>query len=515
VFNQLIRPVRRVERTDRRLMRTSATLPRTRADDVLIALSKSANKSMLWWALGAVLAAKKGPTRRGALRGVAAIAGASAAANLIGKPLFPRRRPAAKEVPAHRRLTKRPTSSSFPSGHAASAAAFATAVAMESPKTGLAVAPLAAVVAYSRVHTGVHWPSDVGVGVLIGVGAATLTRHWWPLQPENPRTKGRTAHRAEAPEMRDGQNMLAVVNVNSGVDGRDPTEDVRFAWPKAELVYPDLRLDLRTQLEKEIHAREDSVRALGVAGGDGTVAAVASVAADYGLPLALIPAGTLNHFARDVGVRSMPDADEATEAGSAVAVDLGEVEILSGEDVERRWFVNTASIGGYPEMVRLREKLQRRHPKWPSAAIALIRTLRHAKPLEVRLNGERASVWLLFVGNGTYAPKGIAPSRRPALDTGLLDIRYLRADLPYSRLRFVLGTLTNTLNASHVYQERDLPALEVQLLDGNRRVATDGEVGPLGNGFRFFARSRALTIYRTEHPDRPACTTQGERCTRS
>jgi undecaprenyl-diphosphatase len=451
---------------------------------------------MLWWAVGAVLAAKKGPTRRGALRGVAAVAGASATANLIGKPLFPRRRPAAEEVPEHRRLTKRPTSSSFPSGHSASAAAFVTAVAMESPKAGIAVAPLAAAVAYSRVHTGVHWPSDVGVGVLIGVGAAALTRHWWPVRPE---TQARTAHRAEAPEMRDGEDMLAVVNPNSGVDGQDPTEDVQFAWPKATLIYPDRKVDLRSQLEDEIRARGGSVRALGVAGGDGTVAAVASVAAEHKLPMALIPTGTLNHFARDVGVRSMADADEATEEGSAVGVDLGEVQILSGDDVEHRWFVNTASLGGYPEMVRLREKLQQRHPKWPSAAMALIRVLRHAKPLEVMINGERASVWLLFVGNGTYAPKGFAPSRRPALDTGLLDIRYLRADLPYSRLRFVLATLTRTLNASHVYRERDLPSLEVRLLDGNRRVATDGEVGPLGNEFRFYSRSSALTIYRTEH----------------
>jgi diacylglycerol kinase family enzyme/membrane-associated phospholipid phosphatase len=474
-------------------MRHSANLPKTRADDVLTSLSKSANKGMLWWGVAAVLVIQKGPTRRGALRGVAAIAGASMTANLVGKPLFPRRRPAAEEVPINRRLVKRPTSSSFPSGHSASAAAFAAAVAMESPKAGLAVAPLAAAVAYSRVHTGVHWPSDVGAGIAIGLGAAALTRHWWPLHPDVP---ARTAHRADAPEMADGVDMLAVVNPNSGVDGQDPTEDVKFAWPQATLLYPDAKTDLRNQIEEELHARGGTIRALAVAGGDGTVAAVASVAADYGLPLALIPAGTLNHFARDVGLQSMPEADTATDAGTAVGIDLGEVEIDGGDETERRWFVNTASIGGYPEMVRLREKLQQRHPKWPSAAIALIRTLRHAKPLSVKLNGTDAEIWWLFVGNGTYAPKGFTPSRRPALDTGLLDIRYLRADLPYSRLRFVLATVMSTLSASHVYQELDLPALDVELRDGNRRVATDGEVGPLGNEFRFRARSSALTIYR-------------------
>ncbi|OXM54296.1 bifunctional phosphatase PAP2/diacylglycerol kinase family protein [Amycolatopsis alba] len=491
MLKQLKRPFRKVGRTDRRLMARSAALPRTKADDVITSLSKSADKSKLWWCVAIALAAKKGPTRRGALRGVAAIAGASAAANLIGKPLFPRRRPAAEEVPLNRRLVRRPTSSSFPSGHSASAAAFVTAVAMESPKTGAALVPLAAAVAYSRVHTGVHWPSDVGVGIGIGVGAGLLTRHWWPLNPDVP---GRTAHTAEAPEMRDGEDMLVLVNPHSGIDGQDPTEEARFAWPKATILYPDPKRDLRDQLGDEIAARDNTVRALGVAGGDGTVAAVAAVAADHDLPLALIPAGTLNHFARDVGMRSMPDADAATEAGNAVGVDLGEVEI--NDDDDHRYFVNTASLGGYPEMVRIREKLQKRHPKWPSAAIALARTLRRAKPLEVTLNGKHTSIWLLFVGNGTYSPKGFAPSHRPALDTGLLDVRYLRADLPYSRARFILATITNSLNASHVYQELDVPELHVKLLNGNRRVATDGEVGPLGNDFLFRSRPSALTIYR-------------------
>ncbi|WP_033287513.1 bifunctional phosphatase PAP2/diacylglycerol kinase family protein [Amycolatopsis jejuensis] len=499
MFQQLGRAFRQVGHRDRALVRRSAALPRTRADGVLTALSRSADKSRLWWGVAAVLAARKGSTRRAALRGIAAIAGASAAANLVGKPLFPRRRPAEEEVPGYRQLRSRPTSSSFPSGHAASAAAFATAVAMESPRAGLVVAPLAGAVAYSRVHTGVHWPSDVAAGMAVGVGVAALTRHWWPLHPD---ARARTAHTAEAPEMVDGEDMLALVNPHSGVNGQDPTDDVRYAWPKATLIYPDPAQDLRDQLAQEIDARGGTVRALGVAGGDGTVAAVASVAAERGLPLALIPAGTLNHFARDVGVRSMPDADEATERGHAVGIDLGEVEISGTSGPGHRWFVNTASLGGYPEMVRLREKLQQRHPKWPSAAIALTRVLRRAKPLRILLNGEPAEVWLIFVGNGTYAPKGFAPSRRPALDTGLLDVRYLRADVPYSRARFLLAMITNSLHASHVYRQRDLPELHVRLLDGNRRVATDGEVGPLGREFRFRSRPSALTVYR--NPDDPS-----------
>ncbi|WP_253826245.1 bifunctional phosphatase PAP2/diacylglycerol kinase family protein [Prauserella aidingensis] len=456
--------LQRVGRPDRRLMARSAALPRTHADHALTVITRSADKARLWWVVAGALATRRGAPRRAALRGIGSIGFASLAASFVAKELLPRRRPAASAVPEHRRLARRPDSSSFPSGHAASAAAFVTGAFQESPSVGLALLPLAAAVAYSRVHTGVHWPSDVG-----------------------------------APLMVDGENMLAVVNPASGDPADDPTAEVRFAWPKADLLLPDPEGDLRGQITAEIRRRaggDGAIRALGVAGGDGTVAAVASVAADTGLPLALIPAGTLNHFARDVGVRSMPDADVATERGTAVGIDLGEVTVDGLGGTHRRWFVNTASLGGYPEMVRLREKIEQRHPKWPSAVLAMVRVLRRAKPFPVRLNGKRALVWLVFVGNGTYAPKGFWPNRRPALDTGLLDVRYLRADVPYSRARFVLSAVTKTLHASHVYRQRDLPALDVELLDGHRRLASDGEVGPLGRRFRFRSRPSALTIYR-------------------
>lgn len=299
-------------------MRRVAALPATRADPALQRLSKAANHSVLWLGVAAVLAVRKGATRRAGLRGVAAITGASFTANVVGKRVFPRRRRAAKLLPMHRRLAKRPRSSSFPSGHVASAAAFATAVTMESPRAGLAVAPVAAAVAYSRVHTGVHWPSDVAVGALVGVSAAFGTRHWWPLHPDVP---GHSAHQAEAPVMQDGEDMVALVNPGSGNVAFDPIELALIAWPLATFVYPEDGADIREQLQRTIGeraARRRPVRALAVAGGDGTVAAVASVAAENHLPLALIPAGTLNHFARDVGVQSMaPTAPRRTAPRSA------------------------------------------------------------------------------------------------------------------------------------------------------------------------------------------------------
>lgn len=169
---------------DRRLVQRSADAPASAADHNLKGLTRAANHSLLWFGVAVVLASRKGSTRQAALRGMVAIGGASLTINAVAKPLLPRRRPAWEDVPVARRLNpnERPSSSSFPSGHAASAAAFTTAVAMECPAIGLVVAPVAAAVAYSRLHTGVHYPSDVIVGLLLGSGIALATRRWWPLR---------------------------------------------------------------------------------------------------------------------------------------------------------------------------------------------------------------------------------------------------------------------------------------------------------------------------------------------
>jgi len=294
--------VRSVNRLDQALMRRSAALPPSRLDVVVKRLSTSANHSLVWFAAAAGLATIRGRGRRAALRGLVAVAGASFTANALAKQVFPRRRPAADLVPVARRLTRRPTSSSFPSGHAASAAAFATAVALESPTAAAFVAPIAAAVAYSRVHTGVHWPSDVACGAALGVGLGLLTQRWWPLGIGEP---AEAPVRTHTPVLQDGEGLTIVANPNSGPDDTDPAVEVKAAWPRAIVI----RLD-------DLAGRDLSdVRALGAAGGDGTVSAVASYASSSGLPLAVVPAGTLNHFARDVGATSLEHTRTATDSG--------------------------------------------------------------------------------------------------------------------------------------------------------------------------------------------------------
>jgi membrane-associated phospholipid phosphatase len=139
-------------------------------------LSDAADHSKLWLAIAAVVAVAGGRRgRRAALEGVVAIGVTSATVNLGVKPIARRRRPDRLQTAVFEgRHVPMPASASFPSGHAASAFAFAHAVGRHLPVLAVPIRLLAAAVAYSRVHTGVHYPGDVVIGSVTGAGTAAM-----------------------------------------------------------------------------------------------------------------------------------------------------------------------------------------------------------------------------------------------------------------------------------------------------------------------------------------------------
>jgi membrane-associated phospholipid phosphatase len=142
-------------------------------------LSRATNHSKLSIASAAALSLLGGSEGREAARmGLASVAATSAFVNILVKPLARRRRPdqSGKGVPSARRV-RMPRSRSFPSGHSAAAFAFATGVGQVLPSAGVPLRGLAALVAYSRVHTGVHYPGDVVAGSLIGSTIAQVVTH--------------------------------------------------------------------------------------------------------------------------------------------------------------------------------------------------------------------------------------------------------------------------------------------------------------------------------------------------
>jgi undecaprenyl-diphosphatase len=157
---------------DRAVYDTIAKVPTPALDVTMRRLSNSANRSLIWLGVAGCLSLTGRPGRRAAAQGLIAIGVTSAVVNLAIKPLSSRRRPdrADAGVPDQRQVSM-PRSTSFPSGHSASAFAFATAVSRDNPWLAIAIQFLAGGVAYSRVHTGVHYPGDTIAGALIGIGA--------------------------------------------------------------------------------------------------------------------------------------------------------------------------------------------------------------------------------------------------------------------------------------------------------------------------------------------------------
>jgi diacylglycerol kinase family enzyme/membrane-associated phospholipid phosphatase len=463
-------------------------------------LSSAADHSLLWLTLAAGLGEFGGRRgRRAALRGVIAIGGASAISSGVLKRLLHRRRPPIESL-GFVGLRRRPTSSSMPSGHAASAAAFATAAAIELPILAVPLGALAAAVAYSRVYNGVHYPADVVLGAAIGIGVSLATTKVWPPADASPASARRVppavARVAGAPSA-DGTGLTIVVNpaARSG-HGIDPTEDLRRALPAARVV----ALDDADDLERVLREVAAGARAIGVAGGDGSVNTAVAVALEHGCPLVVIPGGTLNHFARDLGLDSVEDAVRAVQSGQLVAVDVG---VVDGHP-----FVNTASVGSYSKLVEAREQLEESIGKWPALIVALVRILRDDDPYEVTIDGRRRRIWSIFVGNCAYDPPGFAPATRARLDDGVFDVRIIDGSEPWARTRLLVAALTGNLARSKVHTRRLVPSLHVNTTARENLLAADGEIFRGSAEFAVEKHRQRLLVYAPEQelpaPELPA-----------
>jgi len=455
----MIRPSGRLHDLDLALFRAVARWHSPALDQVLPPLSRLADHGVLWGAVAAGLAAPRGRSRRSAVRGLISLTIASGVTNTVLKAAAGRRRPALDAVLAARRLRTQPRTSSFPSGHAASAAAFTVGASLELGWPGLPLLALGSAVAFSRIYTGVHYPGDVAAGVAVGTAVSLATLRAWPVHPERPAT---VRGELTLPPRPAGAGVTVVVNPASGPDD-DTADRLRQLLPDARLVAVAEGEDLADVL----YAAAGDAEVLGIAGGDGSVGCAMQVAAGRGLPLAVVPAGTYNHFARDLGISSAGDTARALASGQAGHVDVG--------CVGDRPFVNTVSIGGYPEMVVLRDRLAGELGTLPAAAVAAIRTLATARPHELLIDGRQRRVWMLFCGNCTYQPPGLAPVWRERLDDGLLDVRLISAERPLGRTRFVASLVAGRLTRSRVYERWTAERVEVRAAAAPFRFAWDGE----------------------------------------
>ncbi len=231
-----------------------------------------------------------------------------------------------------------------------------------------------------------------------------------------------------------------------------------------------------------------------VGGGDGTINTAAGCLVDTRIALGVLPLGTFNHFARDLGLPAdWREAVTALAHGVPRAVDVGEVN--------GRVFINNCSVGSYPEAVRRRDELRQRHGsgKWFAMALASIAVFRRLRRLRVRIKSPEATFTLrtpfVFVGNNAYSGHVFGPSLRPQLDAGHLWIYTTRAHRRLTLLRLMGQSLFRRIDASDALDSRAVSEALIESTHGqNLPLAVDGELLPPTPSLRFRLRRRALHV---------------------
>lgn len=234
------------------------------------------------------------------------------------------------------------------------------------------------------------------------------------------------------------------------------------------------------------------------AGGDGTVSAVAAVALETSSTLAVLPLGTLNHFARDLGIPTdLEEAIDAIATGRATSVDVG--------FVNDRPFVNNCSSGVYPTLVEAREQLRRRgHRKWSATLIAAMRVLPRHHQLIVKLEADgEPTMWrtpFVLIANNAYDTAGQGFGGRQSLSGGRLCAYVAPAvrarQLPLAAARAILGGAFARSGASGPRFEVVEASQMWMDTAGPRRVsiAIDGELSAIPLPAHFRIAPRALRV---------------------
>lgn len=281
--------------------------------------------------------------------------------------------------------------------------------------------------------------------------------------------------------LRSGMKIIVLLNSAAGVSqrggarGDELTIHSAFGTLGAAVEMRAVAGEKLTEMARELAEEVKGEGVIVAAGGDGTQSAVAAALAGGVTPMGVLPMGTLNHFAKDLGIPlDLHAAARVIVTGRARAVDTAQIN--------ERVFVNNSSIGLYPHVVRHRDELCERlgHGKWYAMLVAIIVIFRRFPTVNIRMsiNGENhlTTTPFVFVGNNQYQVDGLDVGQRATLEGGGLSVYFANRTGRMGMLRLALRSLMGRLR-----QDRDFRAMRGTelFIDSAKRelnVAIDGEV---------------------------------------
>jgi diacylglycerol kinase family enzyme len=293
--------------------------------------------------------------------------------------------------------------------------------------------------------------------------------------------------------------MKAFILVNARAGSIEPKGPRALTYRISEACRSaGLEADVRTVPGEELtraveKAAASTADVVVLGGGDGTLSAGLPALVAAGKPLGVLPLGTLNHFAKDLGVPLEIEAAVcALRTGMVREVDLGEIN--------GRLFLNNVSLGFYPEIVRDRESQEHREGRahWPAMIRAAWKTLRRFPLVRVRLRTAERS-WKLttpfvFVGNNRYETRLLAVARRPRLDEGELWVYVARETDRAGLVRLGLRALLSRLDGARDFETWATDGLQIESHRPRVRGAVDGEIEDFDAPLRCRIRPRALRV---------------------
>ena len=241
---------------------------------------------------------------------------------------------------------------------------------------------------------------------------------------------------------------------------------------------------------KAVAGNEETIVA---GGGDGTVGTVAGEVAGTGTKLGVLPLGTFNHFARDLGMTPhLEGAVRDLVDNHTVGMDVAEVN--------GRVFVNNSGLGIYPHIVALREAEQHllKHGKFRALVSATLHVARQVQFLDVRIIGRGRELVrktpFIFIGNNEYQITGFHIGRRARLNAGVLSLYLTNRTGWVGLLRLATAALFRRLNQAKNFEKYSVEEVFIESPSSPILVATDGEINWMKSPLHYRVRPNALRV---------------------